>query len=866
MFKLMTNRSTVMILLPLLLCCLGMPAFSQNLLSDPGFESFPASTSLGDGIYSLYDWRYFSVNGAGGRLQAATPTHEGNRALRLSRTSAAGDSGLDRDSFLVPAVAGHRYRATVWARSDSGSKMLVKVAAHDASGIWLGKETSVSHALPATYKECVTEFTAPAGTARLNYAIRVDGAGDITVDDCSLIDLSVIPPPAPTVTYPCGEVVDSFKPTIAFSGAPHSAFQAVVTLGETVIWDSGSVNSTAYTATCPANLQPQTSYQVRARVQTAAGWSDYSPVSTFTTPAAPMVRITTPMEADVVRTSYYTVRWVAECPSGITSQRISIDGGSWINLTASRRSRYLYSLSHGLHTVTVSSTSAYGTSTDTTTFYVERTPTPSGTVYYYDLSYSWNIGRSTVPQARLMFDLDYAVVALQGLVNRNGPRLFVKYWNEDSKWWTRLRESDAWLSKKNVVTLPSGIDNLHVLFETFRDDFRGAVLWDTEVYATSNVAGTVAGADALIPIRYDSTVGSIYDRLVANGPRIPVVTDLVGKFTGSGIIPDAGMPSTGSRKNDAYIWARTLYLETGKSNPSLLDYAVDGYWELTWPEGGIPGHALLSRDYVIRNKGFMFDLSPWSDEQPVDDPTQTLGLDASTYRSILAAASARAPGMIHVINCMPWPYKYTNWANAGGTHDPVSMEWECTGWLSRYNAYADADSYAYVDLPNASLYSQFPLPDRLTQNSKPSQTSLRKMGYIDSQNHVAPLNYLNLYIGDYDSAMWMSNVACNYWDDSNRGTVPMSWAFNPNLTERAAAQYEYYNRTRTDKDSFIAGDSGAGYVNPSRLLTDRGPGLLPADGIWTKHNLKYFRRTNIKMSGFLLNGTAGPLGQDVGSM
>lgn len=866
MFKVMTNRPAVVVLLTMLVLSLSASAFAQNLLSNASFESFPASTNLGEGIYTMYDWRYFSVNGAGGRLQATTPTHDGNRALKLSRTSTAGDCGLDRDSSRVPATGGRRYRAAVWARSDTASKMLLKICAHDSSGTWLGIEASAVHPLPVDYKQCFIEFTAPAGTARLNFAIRVDGTGSIVVDDCSLIDLAVIPPSAPTITYPCNEVVDSFKPTIAFSGSPHTACQAVVTSGETVVWDSGIVNSTAYTLTCAVTLQPQTSYQVRARVQTAVGWSDYSPASEFTTPAGPLVRITTPLEADVVRTSYYTVRWVAECPSGITSQRISLDGGAWINLTASRRYRYFYSLSEGLHTVTVSSTSAYGTSTDTSTFYVQRTPTPSGTVYYYDLNYSWSIGRSTIPQARLMFDLDYAVVALQGLVNRNGPRLFVKYWNEDAKWWSRLRESEAWLSSKTVVTLPSGIDNLHILFETFRDDYQGAVLWDSDVYATSNVAGTVAGADGLIPIRYEPTAGSIYDRLVANGPRIPVVADLVGKFTGAGTIPDTGIPSTGSRKNDAYIWARTLYLETGKSNPSLLNYAVDGYWELTWPEGGIPGHALLSRDYVIRNKGFMFDLSPWDDELPVDDPTQTLGLDASTYRSILATAAARTPGMIHTIHCMPWPFKYTSWGNAGGTRHPVTMEWECTGWLSRYNAYSDADSYAYVDFPNASLYSQFPLPERLTQNRKASQTSLRKLGYVDSRNQVSPLNFLNLYIGDYDSAMWMSNVACNYWDDANRGVVPMSWAFNPNLIERAPVQYEYYNRTRTDNDSFIAGDSGAGYVNPSRLLTDRGAGLPPIGDVWIRHNLDYFRRTNTKMSGFLLNGTAGPLGQDVDSM
>lgn len=861
----MTNRSAAVVLLLLLTTLAGGSAVAQNMLTDAGFESFPTSTNYGDGTYSLYDWRYFSVSGAGGRLQYSNPPHEGNIALELSRSSTNGDSGLDRYYVMPGAVAGHRYRATVWARSQGAGRLMLRLAAHNAGGTWLGVESSVGYPLSTTYKQCAIELTAPASTGRLNFAIRVEGTGSVIVDDCTLIDLTTTLPDPPTITYPANEVSDSFTPTIAFSGAPHTAYQAVITSGGVTVWDSGIVAGVGYTLTSPM-LQPLTAYEVKVKVQTAAGWTDYGAESAFTTPAAPIVKITTPLEADVIRKSSHTVRWTAQCPIGITSQKIQLDGGSWITLTASRRYRTFSNLSNGLHTVTISSTSPWGTTTDTTTFYVERIPTPTGTVYYYDMNYTWAIGRSTIPEARLMFDINYAVIALQGIVNRNGPRLFVRFWNEDATWWSRLRDGEGWLSGKSVVTLPTGIDNLHTLFETFRSEYQGAVLWDSNVYATSNVAGTVAGADDLIPIRYDLTAGSVYDRVIVNGPQIPVVTDLVGKFTGAGTIPDTAIPSTTSKKNDAYIWVRTKYLETGKSNPSLLNYAVDGYWELTYPEGGIPGHALLSRDFTIRNRGFMFDLSPWTDERPVDDPTQPLGLDGATYRSILAAAAARAPGMIHVINCIPWCYKYTNWAQAGGTRDPVVMEWECTGLLSRYNAYADADSYAYVDFPNASLYCQFPLPDRLTQNRKASQPDLRKLGYIDAENHVAPLNYLNPYIGDYDSAMWLAHLAIYRWDNVDRGAVPMSWAFNPNLIERAAPMYEYYNRTRTDKDSFIAGDSGAGYVNPSRLLTDRGPGLPSARDIWIEHNLKYFRRTNIKMSGFLLNGTAGPLGQDVDSM
>ena len=858
------TKFAVTFILVLLLLCSAIACAHANLLTDGSFEGIPAGTSRGDGIYTLSDWRYFSVSGAGGSLQAISPGLDGNIAIRLTRTSGAGDTGIDRDTNKIPALPLHRYRATVWAKSDSASQMILKLAAHNADGTWLGVDYGSTFDLTTAYGSYMMEFNAPQGTALLNFAIRVSGTGNLVADSCSVIDLGVTP--TPKITYPSNETVDSFRPTIAFMGVPHTAYQAVITSGSTTVWDSGTVTSTAFTTSCPVSLHPQTPYQARVRLHGQYGWSDYSPAASFSTPAAPIVRITTPTEADAVRGPSYRVRWVVDAPTSVTSQRISLDGTTPITLPTSTRSRLFSGLTEGLHSVEVTTTTSQGTTTASSRFYVRITPAPTGTIYYYDLSYLWGYQRSDPAQARMMYDVATSVVALQGIVNRSGPRLYIKFWSGDDTWWQRLRETGNWLANKNVVALPTGLENIATLFNTFRSDYQGAVVWDPAVYATSNVACTVAGADDLIPIRYDPTSGSVYDRLVQQGPQLPVMTDLTGKFTGTGTIWGTSIPSTGSKKNDAYIWARTNYLETGKSNPSVLMYAVDAYWLEGWASTGYPGFSVLNRDYVIQKRGFVFDLSVWPDEKPVDDPNQATGLDFNTLRSILAAAAARAPGMIHVVDAKPWPMKYTNYMSAGGSRDPVPYEWECIRWLTAYNAYSDADSYAYVDMSNASIYGQFPLPDRLTQNPRTSLTDLRKMGYIDADYAVAPLNFLNLYLGDYDSAAWIMMMGTGKWDESARGSVPVSWPFNPNLIDRGAAFFEYFYRTRTASDSFICGNSGAGYVNPSRLLTPRESGLGSAHNIWVAHNLNYFRRNNLKMSGFLINGTAGPIGSNVDAM
>lgn len=862
-------RRLTLTLFVCVMCCLSLQSLAQNLLTNPGFEDFPISTAHGEGTYIEHGWRYFGLIGSGGKLQVVNPGRNGV-GIKLTRTSTSADSGLDKfgTGQMPPAVAGRRYRATVWAKSDAGATLLITIAAHDSAGNWLGQQIQQRFSLTPNYTECKLEYVAPAQTGLFNFAMRVSGTGSLIVDDCELIDITDIPPALPSakITYPANETVDSFKPTIAFAGGPHSAYQVQVTGASGIVWDSGEVTGSGFTTQCPVALQPHASYSVKVRLKNVSGWGEYSPESPFITPAAPIVEITSPANADQVRGPSVTLKWRAESVAPITAQQVVIDAGEPVNVTPGQTSYTINDLAEGTHTAQVIITSPDGTAAQTSRFDVRITPAPSGTIYYYDMSYTLNLNRSNPTTLRQAYDIPMAVSALQGLVNRDEPRLFVKVFPEDDAWWNRLREPGNWLANKTVVTLPTGINNLHTLFDTFRDYYKGAVLWDENVYATANVACTIAGADDLIPVRYDPASGSIYSRLISAGPAIPVKMDLTGKFTGSGMIWDTNIPSTGSTKNDAYIWARTKYLETGRSNPSLLLYAVDGYYLKGWASAPNPGHTLSCRDYIIQNRGFAVDLSVWADEKPVDDPNQTLGLDLQTFRSILHAAAIRTPGMVEAVGFVPWPIKYTNWGTAGGTHDPVPTEWEYAKWLSYYNAYMDADAYGYVDLANASIYSRFPLPDRMTQNPKLSFTEARKLGYIDSQNQVSPLNFLNLYIGDYDSACWTTRVALGKWTDANRGSVPMSWAFNPNLIRRCAAAYEYYNRTRSANDSFIAGDCGAGYVNPSRLLAGRESGLPSARDIWIQHNLEYFRKTNVKISGFLINGTAGPMGSDVDSM
>ena len=140
---------------------------------------------------------------------------------------------------------------------------------------------------------------------------------------------------------------------------------------------------------------------------------------------------------------------------------------------------------------------------------------------------------------------------------------------------------------------------------------------------------TAAVALQLLPLAYrPSDPSSLYSRLVAAGPRLNVSLNLVGMFTGN---------ITGSVKRDAYAWAVDFFIRSGLSNPLFLAYYIDAYWAALGDTGGWDKATLQNRDYFVSNRAFFFDLQPWTDEAPVDEPKQPLGSDVAAFRYMLQA-------------------------------------------------------------------------------------------------------------------------------------------------------------------------------------------------------------------------------------
>lgn len=449
----------------------------------------------------------------------------------------------------------------------------------------------------------------------------------------------------------------------------------------------------------------------------------------------------------------------------------------------------------------------------------------------------------------LQYDFMRFTACLQGLLNRENPTLFVDYVEDtDRFWFNYLRQPEKQLFGFQCRPIATVDD----FFQTFSTQICscGLLVWDAAVYATANVAVSVCSVEGYLPVRGSSPIL----RLVQEKTGASVRMDLTGKFTGTGVIPDTKRPSSGSKKCDAYLWAMELYLD--RLSDCLLANIPDAMpWDLdkepAFPD--LQNTAMMNLDYYTSKKVFLFDLSPWGDEVPNDDPEQPLGCDKATFLELLQRMYDRSGGqkIISVSGFVPWHLKYTTYKK-NGRHHEVESEWQYVELLSAYNCILDADGIGFISLPNTSIYCRCTIQEKL-KNNRPAEIAAYDPDKI----------YVLMYMGDYDSAVWTSRFSPKFWNDPAHGSVPLAWPFNPNLSDRVPMTFEYVYHYKTANDYFVGGDSGAGYLNPTLLCEPRKHSDNPSGmQVWIEHCLKYYQKLDLDITGFLLNG-ALPITEDV---
>lgn len=388
-------------------------------------------------------------------------------------------------------------------------------------------------------------------------------------------------------------------------------------------------------------------------------------------------------------------------------------------------------------------------------------------------------------------------------------------------------------------------------FEEFLEIFReiicscGMILWDENVPATANVAATVCGLEGYLPVKYDENDDSLYNQLKKSG--VPEKQSLVGLFGKDGSV-DMG---SGSAKCDAYLWAMDKYFDRCSSR--YIAYVLDGAsCSRTSPcynpqsPSNVFSNCIYNHDYYIARRCFFFDLTCYDKEAPIDDPNQRLGTDRETFIKILRRRYDRANGEIgQLLGFPPWWMKYTKDSGTGGVIATV-LEWDCVCLGSAFNLAKEADAAHPCSMPNASAYCNYKSHVKEYRWPRPKE----RLKFDKNTK------YFTIYGGDYDSAAWLRNHVCNFFSHENaRGSLPINWAFNPNLSERAPMVFDYVYENMTDNDFFVAGDSGAGYVIPYGLTAEcdyrENP---PAIFEWAEYSKPYYERFDYDITGFIING------------
>ena len=239
----------------------------------------------------------------------------------------------------------------------------------------------------------------------------------------------------------------------------------------------------------------------------------------------------------------------------------------------------------------------------------------------------------------------------------------------------------------------------------------------------------------------------------------------------------------------------------------------------------------MTRDWAVAQRAFVFDLSPWGDEKPGDDPGQRLGLDLETYNLILAETQRQAAGkyMTELTGFFAFS-KYSHTSDHPSAHEGVPTEWESVWLMTPFNCYQNTIS---SDCFNQSLHSQAPRRP-LKQHHAPKAIALQNKAY------------LCILMADYDSATPLYDFLPDHWHNAARGKTPLAWGINPSLLDTYPDLIAYFYETASAADSFTSDASAAGYMNPNRIRKE----YLP---LFVRHNQQFFREADMTIAPMILD-------------
>lgn len=198
----------------------------------------------------------------------------------------------------------------------------------------------------------------------------------------------------------------------------------------------------------------------------------------------------------------------------------------------------------------------------------------------------------------LPLEQQFAFLSLEGLANREKPRLYLIL-NDRDKFWL------DWYQRRGLIKKAINLEDPWEAFRIFKDVYKGSVIYDKELYSGIHIAMMLASLEDLI----------VCDETTAEKLGIPVREDLRGRW---------------KKTYEAYEWAvENLLPKMDKRVVAFLYPLATNVW-----------------DYVVAFRVFCFWITGWVDGTRAD-------CDPGREKRVIEEAYARLPVNIPVLG-FPW--------------------------------------------------------------------------------------------------------------------------------------------------------------------------------------------------------------------
>ena len=385
--------------------------------------------------------------------------------------------------------------------------------------------------------------------------------------------------------------------------------------------------------------------------------------------------------------------------------------------------------------------------------------------------------------------------AVQGLLNRSGPKVFLDYGYYDDPLARRTNEvfmdDDFWYGKYRAMLGNQDQNNLDYykrehgfkvqpvksldeLVKQHLPAFKGYVVWDDSQPDSINVAVMLAGLEELIAVSPDREAWVKQFNLAKTH-------DLRGKWR---------------NRVEIYTWAfENLFprckkgmlacLEPGWERPEFLDYTVQNnifIYSLSSTFKGFGSTALLLLAFG----------PPWLRELlfalRLDGVLKRLALSWMGRKSAEVNLSNRIQS---AVEALPYPTIF-GWHTKRDDELTFMLQLSSNG-LRLVPSHLAGNFSFHSQVKSLGEFKADPLPE----------VKLDPQGV-----------YVTFTLSDGDQLMMMNTAELGNWNSPARGSIPFNWETQPLLIELAPALLERFSRTKTAMDCLVAGPSGAGYVVP----------------------------------------------------